>query len=230
VPTRRIEIAAAGDQGFLVRVGETIGREVAGRVRACLAALDRARPDWVVDLVPAYASVLVLYDPLLAEPEEARGWIAGRVAGARARAVRPRRLEVPVWYDPEVGPDLEEVARLHGVSVERLIDLHAGCEYLVYMLGFKPGFPYMGELPEALATPRLATPRLRVPAGSVGIAGRQTGVYPVACPGGWRLLGRTPWRIFDAARAEPFRFRPGDLVRFRSIGRERFRELEEAGG
>ena len=137
-------------------------------------------------------------------------------------------MEIPVCYGGDFGPDLSEVAALHRSTPEQVIELHAATTYLVYFLGFVPGFAYLGELPEALVTPRLAAPRRRVPAGSVGIAGNQTGVYPFETPGGWRLLGRTPTPMFRAGANPQSLLSTGDRVRFVPISRERFETLENA--
>jgi inhibitor of KinA len=223
------DIRPLGDQAILVRFGAEISPELHARVRSALAALDGDRPPWVVDVVPAYASVLVVYDLARVEPDEVRAWLGRGLAALPETAPAARRVTVPVWYDPEVAPDLEDVALEKGLTPVELVALHTGREVLVYMLGFRPGFPYMGTTDERIAVERLATPRLTVPAGSVALAGRQTGIYPVASPGGWRIVGRTPWRLFDPGRAEPFRLLPGDLVRFEAINRRRFLELGEGG-
>ncbi|MFI5166802.1 MAG: 5-oxoprolinase subunit PxpB [Thermoanaerobaculales bacterium] len=220
-----VVISSAGDQALLVRLGTTISARTHARVLAALAALDQARPDWVVDCVPAYASILVIFDPLAVEPAAVEAWIRGRIASARGQRTVRRKVTVPVWYDPAVGLDLEDTARYLGMSIERVVELHTARSYLAYMLGFKPGFPYLGILDQELAAPRLNSPRLAVPAGSIGIAGRQTGIYPVTSPGGWRILGRTPLRVFDPAREAPFLILPGDEVRFEAISRERFKQL-----
>jgi inhibitor of KinA len=219
------EIVPLGDQAVLVRLGRDISRANHRRVTAALAALEAHRPEWVVDLVPAYASLLVLYQPLWASPEQVVSWLELMLPGAGGSTPEPRRVAIPVWYDPAVGPDLEDVARLVGLPIDEVVRRHSCREVLVYMLGFKPGFPYMGEVDEALEVPRLPSPRTRVPAGSVAIAGRQTGIYAVASPGGWRIIGRTPWRLFDPLRSEPFRLRAGDLVSFCPIDQARFDEL-----
>lgn len=218
-------IAPAGDQAFLVRFATTISARTHARVFAALAALDQARPAWVVDCVPAYASILVIYDPLAIGPAAVEAWIRGRISCARRQRTVRRAVTVPVWYDLEVGLDLEDTARYLGMTVERVVELHTARTYLAYMLGFKPGFPYLGILDPKLAAPRLDSPRLAVPAGSVGIAGRQTGIYPVRSPGGWRILGRTPLRVFDPAREAPFLILPGDEVRFDAISRREFDAL-----
>jgi inhibitor of KinA len=146
----------------------------------------------------------------------------------RAVLPPPREVEIPVCYGAEFGPDLDDVAQLHGITAQRVIELHAGAHYLVYFLGFVPGFAYLGELAEELVTPRLTTPRKSVPAGSVGIASNHTGVYPVSTPGGWRLLGRTPLAMFRPARAEMSLLSIGDRVRFLPSSRSQFAKLERA--
>jgi inhibitor of KinA len=218
-------ILACGDQGYLVRFADppVIDEQVSARVRALVAVLDGDRPSGVLDVVPGYASVLVIHDP--AVPGELLPWLAGaveRAATAAAPAEAASAVEIPVLYDPEVAPDLEPVAREKDLTVEQVIALHSAPVYRCHLLGFRPGFPFLGGLDPRLVSPRLATPRLRVPAGSVGIGGAQTGVYPVASPGGWRIIGRTPARLFDPSRARPFLVNPGDRVRFVPIDRARF--------
>ncbi len=207
------EIAQASDRGLLVRFGSEISLEAHRRVLRATRALAGIRG--VVNLHPAYASVLVDFDPRLAVAEELQDAVEQALAQAEETDPEPPRLvEVPVRYGGEDGPDLADVARHHGLAPERVIELHAGADYLVYFLGFSPGFPYMGGLPAELATPRLAAPRKVVPAGSVAIGGSQTGIYPLASPGGWRIIGRTPARLFRPEDAEPTLLRMGDRVKF----------------
>ncbi|HTT62545.1 MAG TPA: 5-oxoprolinase subunit PxpB [Bryobacteraceae bacterium] len=169
----------------------------------------------VTNVHPAYASILVDFDPRVirhAGVEQAATEIFAQAAGAAFP--EPRTVEVPVLYGGENGPDLESVAALTGHTPDEVVAIHSGAGYLVYFLGFSPGFPYLGGLPESIAAPRLETPRKRVPAGSVAIGGRQTGVYPLASPGGWRIIGRTPLHLFDAAADPPALLQMGDHVRF----------------
>jgi inhibitor of KinA len=216
----------AGDGALLVRFGREISEAAHARVLATLAALERARPPFVVDLVPAYASLLVIYDPTRATAAEARAFVSAALSAPIAEsAAETRQLEIPVFYDPEVAPDLEPLAAEKGLSPAEVVALHAGGAYRVYALGFRPGFPFLGTVDARLAAPRLAAPRPRVAAGSVGIAGRQTGVYPGDGPGGWRIVGRTPLAIFDPSRHDAFMFHVGDRVRFVPIDRHRYREL-----
>jgi inhibitor of KinA len=218
-------IQPMGDSAFVIRFGESISPEVHERILGALHSLDSCRGRWVVDLVPGYASVMVIYDPLQAGPEDVRRWITEALPRTHSQPPSHRVIEVPVWYHPSVGPDLEPLAHEKGLTVETLISLHTQPEYLVYMLGFRPGFPFLGGLEPRLFSPRLPTPRAVVPAGSVGIGGQQTGIYPVKSPGGWRLLGRTPLKLFSPEAEPAFALSVGDRVRFVSVNEDRFREL-----
>ena len=196
-------------------------------VRRLLRLLELEPVAGVRNLHPAYCSLLIKFDALRMEHGELEAILRRYLK--RLEEVRlpgPRRVEIPVCYGGEFGPDLAEVCAMRGLTEAQAVELHASVEYLVYFLGFVPGFAYLGELPEGLVTPRLAAPRKRVPAGSVGIAGNQTGVYPFATPGGWRLLGGTPIKMFRADREELSLLSIGDRVRFTPIDAERFAELE----
>jgi KipI family sensor histidine kinase inhibitor len=211
-------IAPAGDQAFTVAFGAGVDPATSARVLAAAERLAAVRPAGVTDVVPGYDTLLVAYDPLEIDPDDVRAWMAAGIESEAAPS-EGRPMEIPVCYDPALAPDLEGLAAEKGLSVEALAARHAAPTYRCYLLGFRPGFPFLGGLDEGLAAPRLPSPRLRVPAGSVGIGGRQTGIYPVDSPGGWRLVGRTPLRLFDPTRAEPFLIRAGDRVRFVPIDR-----------
>lgn len=219
-------VRLVGDRGLLLEYGDSIEPQVNLRVRR-MAALLEARPiRGLVEAVPTYRSLLLMYDPMLTEPQ----WLiksleALEEEASRAQVPEPRRLEIPVCYGGEFGPDMEFVANYHGLSIEEVIRIHSDPWYQIYMMGFTPGFPFLGVLPEVLATPRLETPRLHVPAGSVGIAANQTGIYPISSPGGWRLIGRTPLRLFRPEQEQPFLYKTGDLIRFRPISEEEFHAL-----
>ena len=219
-----------GDASLLISFGSTVDAGLAARSQAVAAAVDAARVGMpsIGRPVPAHASVLVPFDPLAITLDEVVG-IAQRALGTvdAPPAVRANEgtgddpgdrargaIEIPVRYGGIDGPDLEPVAELHGLRPADVVELHASATYRVLFLGFAPGFAYLGGLPAALATPRRTSPRERVPAGSVGIAGEQTGVYPLAMPGGWQLIGRTDIALFDPDRPEPALFRPGAAVRF----------------
>ncbi len=199
------------------------------KVRKLLRLLQLEPVAAVRNLHPAYCSLLVKFDALRLRHEQLEAILRQYLARLEeVKLAEPRHVEIPVCYGGEFGPDLAEVCVMHGMTAAQTIELHASVEYLVYFLGFVPGFAYLGELPEELVTPRLATPRKKLPAGSVGIAGNQTGVYPFATPGGWRLIGRTPVKIFRADREGLSLLSIGDRVRFTPISPERFAELERA--
>jgi len=228
-----MHFAPLGDSAVMITLGDTIDERTHRLVRAASRRIRGEPPPGFIDIVPAFVSIVVHYEPLTARGQTETGTPYDRVVGfLRERLAdldvehldMPRTVEIPVCYGGELGPDLDDVARLHGLAPEDVIRLHTGAEYLVYMIGFMPGFAYLGGLPERIATARRKTPRTAVPAGTVGIGGRQTGVYPLVSPGGWNLIGRTPVKIFDFARDEPTLVSTGDRVRFRAISRAEFDE------
>ena len=225
----KVRFLSAGDRALVVEFGERIDRALSDDVLQLDARL-RSRPlPGVVETVPTFRSLMVHYDPLVTT----RDALERAIANLLDREVRPRSAgtlwRVPVCYDGEFAPDLAEVARLTGLSPGEVVALHSGTLYHVYMLGFLPGFPYMGDLPARLALPRRADPRIRVPAGSIAIATNLTAIYPFESPGGWHLIGATPIRLFDPARAQPALLAPGDAVQMRADGCGGVR-VDQAGG
>ena len=216
----------AGDRAVTVELADEISPEINRRIRTLSVALDRLRLPGVVDLVPTYRSLLVYYDPLLLDVPELQEHILDLSSVEEAALPRPRMLHIPTHYGGEHGPDLDFVARHAGLTMEEVASIHAGSDYLVYMMGFNTGFPYLGGMSARIAAPRLETPRTLVPAGSVGIAQQQTGIYPVESPGGWRLIGRSPVRLFDPRREPPVAIEAGDYIRFVQIDEARYREIE----
>jgi KipI family sensor histidine kinase inhibitor len=218
-----MKILPASDSSLLVQFGATIASEFHQRVLALFRALLAENDPRIRNLHPAYASLLIDFDPLRLTHAELTAHLRELLDPALpAQQAPPRTIAIPVCYDAEFGPDLADVAAHQGISVDEVIRLHTSPTYLVYFLGFSPGFAYLGGLPPQLRTPRLATPRVGVPAGSVAIAADQTGVYPFDSPGGWRILGRTPRRMFDASANPPTLLQPGDLVKFAAINRSAF--------
>jgi len=218
----------ASDQSLLVYFGQKITVQAHQQVRKLLRLLELEPIAGVRNLHPAYCSLLVKFDGLRLRHDEVEAILRRYLERLEEiKLPEPRLVEIPVCYGEEFGPDLAEVCAIHGLTPAQAIELHASAEYLVYFLGFVPGFAYLGELPEALVTPRLAVPRRRVPAGSVGIAGNQTGVYPFSTPGGWRLIGRTPVAMFRDEREGLSLLSIGDRVRFAPISEARFGALEK---
>lgn len=217
-----VRFVPAGDLAVSVELGDEISVEVNTRVRALEFLIQQRGVPGVVETVPSYRALLVYYDPLVVEYAALTGALEALAAEAETVALPPaRRVELPCCYGGELGPDLASTAERLELSVEELIRLHVEATYLVYFIGFTPGLPYM-DSPTRLHVPRLETPRTVVPAGSVGLGGRQCCVYSVESPGGFRLLGRTPLRLYDAAAAEPILLRPGDRVVFRPVERAEY--------
>jgi len=221
-----MKIVAASDSSLLVEFGDTVCRELHSRVIGLFRALLAEQDPRIRNLHPGYASLLIDFDVLQLSHDQLAAHVRQLIeADMGMEHPASRNIEIPVCYDVEFGPDLADVAAHNKITIDEVIRLHTSATYLVYFLGFSPGFAYLGGLPEKLRTPRLATPRTRVTAGSVGIAGEQTGVYPIDSPGGWRLIGRTPERMFDALANPPTRLQPGDLVRFTAISRSSFEQM-----
>jgi KipI family sensor histidine kinase inhibitor len=207
-----------GDRGFLVELGDGISRQVNQKVRALFIEMAARNLKGIKELVPGYRSLMVVYDPLVSSFLSLRSQIVDIWHTVdEARLPSPRIVEIPVVYGDEFGPDLQWVASYLKMTPEKIIDLHTQPIYQVYMIGFMPGYPYMGEVPDSLVTPRRQTPRTHVMQGSVGIAQKQTGIYPVTSPGGWQIIGRTPIRLFDPQKNPPSFLAMGDRVKFYAI-------------
>jgi KipI family sensor histidine kinase inhibitor len=208
-------IKPLGDSALLLQLGDEIDIAINQRVHALNALLQTKQIPGILEMVPSYCTLIVHYDPLLLAFDQAVHWVQDEMDHMTDSINRiPRRIEVPVRYGGASGPDLEAVAATKGISTADVIHIHSGREYTVYMMGFTPGFPYMGKLDERLVMPRLETPRIKVEAGTVAIAGSQTGIYPLNSPGGWHLIGWTPIKLFDPISETPFFFAPGDVVKF----------------
>ncbi|HSJ31710.1 MAG TPA: 5-oxoprolinase subunit PxpB [Longimicrobiales bacterium] len=218
-----MRVQPLGDAALLIELGHAIDAATHARVRAAFDALTAAAIPGVTDIVPAYTGIAVHYDPVPVARSESDGspyetmrrTVVTALENVQAAVLAPgRTVEIAVRYGGDDGPDLDFVARHAGLSAADVVAMHAGAEYTVFMVGFTPGFPYLGGLPERLATPRRSSPRASVPAGSVGIAGKQTGIYPLRTPGGWQIIGRTDERLFRPELDPPTLLRIGDRVRF----------------
>ena len=219
----------AGESAVVVEFGNTIDENINARVHLLASyCKSAAAPLGIVELTPTYRSLLIIFDPAVTARKNIINAIEkyfSENGHAFENAVLPetaKTVEIPVLYGGEYGPDIETVAKYNDISKDEVIKIHCAATYKVYMLGFLPGFPYLGGMDEKIACPRLEIPRTIVPAGSVGIAGGQTGVYPVDSPGGWQLIGKTPLAIFDVCRERPFLLKPGDSIVFKPIDRETF--------
>lgn len=223
-----IRILPMGDRALVIEFGDTSSIELSARIAAAAYRLRGSPPPGVLDVVPAYTTLTLHFDPASigsgntpfeALAEQISAWLNDEPATA---APPSRMVEIPVCYGGAFGEDLEALARQHGLSTADVIAIHSGAEYTVHMLGFVPGFAYLGGLDPRLFTPRRSAPRLRVPAGTLGIGGEQTGIYPLEAPGGWQLIGRTPLRLFTPQREPPCLLTAGDRVRFLPISPSQF--------
>jgi len=218
-----VRFQAASDQALLVYLGEEIGAAAHEAVLRLLRVLQKEPIKWLRNIQPAYCSLLITFDAAAVDHAEVQARLSELEKRAKKfPAPKPRLVDVPVCYGGEFGPDLEWVAAQRGLTAEKVVELHIAQSYHAYFLGFVPGFAYLGDLAEEIAVPRLETPRKEVTAGSVGIAGRQTAIYPFETPGGWRLIGTTPLEIFQKEREPMGLIGIGDLVRFRPIPRAEF--------
>ena len=209
------KIVPLGDSALLVELGDEIDIQINRRIHALAALIDHSALDGIIETVPAYGTLLIHYDPLVLTYSKINQWVRSKLEQVQdSKPGKPQRIDVPVKYGGESGPDLDSVASYHNLHVEDVIRIHSERIYTVYMMGFTPGFPYMGKLDDAIVTPRLEVPRTNVPQGSVAIAGFQTGIYPLTSPGGWRLIGHTSLKLFDPQSDHPFLFAPGDEVKF----------------
>lgn len=229
----KISILTAGDSSLLIQFGNEIKPETNQKITATVQLMGEQHIEGVLDLIPAFCSLLVNYDPRVVSFEEISSRIKNLLkVDTKIGAKRKRIFEIPVCYGGKYGPDMAFIAEHAGLTEEEVIKIHTSSDYLIYMLGFLPGFCYLGGLDERLHTPRLASPRLKIEAGSVGIGGSQTGIYPMDSPGGWQLMGKSPVKTYDPNRETPIWVEAGDYIRFIPVDEEeymRIKELEERG-
>lgn len=241
------ELSPLGDTGIIVEFGSSIDQQSNRKVQSLTAYLEQNPFPGLLEIIPAFVTVTIFYDPIkLYDPISGDNWkrhgssdfhspyeiISGIIKRLTANLdtlveSASNIIQIPVCYGGELGPDLNHVAEHHGLSPEEVIEIHSSQDYLVYMIGFAPGFPYLGGMPERIATPRRSSPRLTIEAGTVGIGGSQTGIYPISTPGGWQLIGRTPLQLFRPDHPQPSLLKAGDIVRFQPIGLKQFEEWRE---
>lgn len=223
-----VQFLASGDTALVVEFCDRIDRALSEQVLRLNAKIHAARITGVVETVPTFRSLMVHYDPLRTDAAALTRAIEGLLHRESTFARKARLWRVPVCYEGEHAPDMAYVMERTGLTRDKVVALHSGVRYHIYMIGFLPGFPYMGDLPELLRLPRRTDPRVQVPAGSVAIAATMTGIYPLESPGGWHLIGSTPIRLFDLGRVEMVLFAPGDAVLFEPVGSEAFQRIRSA--
>ncbi len=221
-----VTIKAAGDSSLLLQFGNKIDPDINARISATVQLMREQQIEGVVDIIPAFCSLLINYDPRVISYASIRTRMERILSMEIAAGSRKKKIfEIPVCYGGSFGPDLPAIAEHAGLSEQEVIDIHSGTDYLIYMLGFLPGFTYLGGLDERIHTPRLANPRIRIPEGSVGIGGSQTGIYPMDSPGGWQLMGMTPVRTYDPNRDTPILVEAGDYIRFVAIDTDTYESI-----
>lgn len=220
------EIKITGDSSLAIVFGNSIHEEISRQIRAIDQSIHNARNPGILETVPTYCTLMVHYDPEILPYRDAKAFLEKILSqGADAYQEQDMIIEIPVCYGGTFGEDLSYVAAYHNMTEQQVIDIHTQQEYRIYMLGFTPGFAYMGGMDEAIATPRLKTPRIKIPAGSVGIAGSQTGIYPLDSPGGWQLIGRTPVKLYDPRREHPILLEAGMQVKFVPISEPEYHRI-----
>ena len=225
---QNIRILTAGDSSLLVEFGKEISPEINRKITATVQLMKEQHIEGVVDVIPAFCSLLVNYDPRVITYDEIKKRMQNLVkVDVRSSEEKKKIFEIPVCYGGEYGPEIENIAEHAGLSVEEVIKIHSSRDYLIYMLGFLPGFCYLGGLDERIHTPRLANPRIKINAGSVGIGGSQTGIYPLDSPGGWQLMGMTPVKTYDPERETPILVEAGDYIRFVPVDEEEYKRIKE---
>lgn len=225
----KVRMKASGDSGLIVEFGSVIDPQTNRRISAAAKAIEARAIKGVIECVPTYGTILIVYNPLLTGFEELQGalsFLAEMGEDPLENDKQKQIFVIPVCYGGDYGPDLEYVADYNHIAVDEVIRLHGTPAYLVYMLGFTPGFPYLGGMDKRIVTPRLLTPRKKIPAGSVGIAGHQTGIYPVESPGGWQIIGRTPVKLFDPERTSPALLFAGAGIRFKAVDEKEYKRIK----
>lgn len=225
----KIKILTAGDSALLIEFKQRIAPEINAQVTAFAHLLREQHIEGVMDIISAFASIMINYDPRIIGYRDLKERLVTlcKIEACEQAGFSPRVFEIPVCYGGEYGPDISNIAKNAGLSEQDVIEIHSSKDYLIYMLGFLPGFVYLGEVDEKIHTPRLERPRINIPAGSVGIAASQTGIYPLNSPGGWQLLGMTPVKTYDPEREKPIPVEAGDYIRFVPVTEEEFLEIKK---
>lgn len=217
----------AGDRALVIEFGDIIEEQTNSKIRSFTLAMEREGIEGIIEIIPTYRSLMVIYEPMTIGLDELINKMKAIEAKMDELKLQEAKvIEIPTLYGGEYGPDISFVAEHNNISIDEVIKTHTSSEYLIYMIGFTPGFPYLGGMDDKIATPRLQVPRTKIPAGSVGIAGKQTGIYPIESPGGWQLIGRTPVRLYDPYRKEPVLLNAGDYIKFVPIDENEYKRIE----
>lgn len=216
----------AGDKSLVMEFGNNISPEINTKIRSMVTAIDESEFHGIEEVIPTYRSILIIYNPLIIDYQDIIDKLKKMETHLNDTSNNEVRIiELPTVYGGEYGPDIEFVAKHNNLTIEEVIQIHSSTDYLLYMLGFTPGFGYLGGMSEKIETPRLQVPRTKIPAGSIGIAGKQTGIYPIDSPGGWQLIGRTPVKLYDPLAEPPVLLNAGDYIRFIPIDEEKYLEI-----
>ena len=223
----KIKYLPAGDKAIVMEFGNEISKEINAKIRNLVKFADEAKIEGIEEILPTYRSIQIMYNPLKIDYFD----LVRNLEMLSSKTVEGKKeiikiVEIPTLYGGEYGPDINFVAEHNNITTDEVIEIHTGTDYLVYMLGFTPGFTYLGGMSEKISTPRLASPRAKIPAGSVGIAGSQTGMYPSETPGGWQLIGRTPVKLYDPKKEPPVLLSAGDYVRYVSISEQEYKKIQ----
>ncbi|MBU3098833.1 MULTISPECIES: 5-oxoprolinase subunit PxpB [Clostridium] len=222
-----VKYLIAGDRALVVEFGDKIEEQVNSKIRSLTVAIEQEGIIGINETIPTYRSLMVIYDPMIMELDELISVLKSIILKMHELELPGAKvIEIPTLYGGEYGPDIEFVAKHNKISIDEVIKIHTDREYLIYMIGFTPGFPYLGGMSDKIETPRLQNPRTKIPVGSVGIAGKQTGIYPVESPGGWQLIGRTPVKLYDPCREDPVLLNAGDYIKFISIDENEYKNIE----
>lgn len=223
-----VKYLIAGDRALVVEFGDKIEEQVNSKIRSLTVAIEQEGIIGINETIPTYRSLMVIYDPMIMELGELISVLKSIILKMHELELPGAKvIEIPTLYGGEYGPDIEFVAKHNKISIDEVIKIHTDREYLIYMIGFTPGFPYLGGMSDKIEAPRLQNPRTKIPVGSVGIAGKQTGIYPVESPGGWQLIGRTPVKLYDPCREDPVLLNAGDYIKFVSIDENEYKNIED---
>lgn len=222
------KVSAFGDSGLRIQFGETISPETNQQIRSFVVLLEQEKIYGILEWIPTYTALSIVYDPYVISYADLEQFVMNlKEKMARIDLPKAEVVHIPTCYGGDKGPDLAQVADHNGLTEEEVVKIHSGTNYLIYMMGFTPGFPYLGGMSKKIATPRLTVPRPKIAPGSVGIAGEQTGIYSMETPGGWQIIGRTPLKLYDPDRDPPILLKAGNYIRFHPVSEEEYEDILE---